>query len=232
MFKILYEDKEIIIIDKSYNLIVNRINNKINLISILNDYCPNLYKIYNNGLLHRIDKDTTGLLIISKSNFFYKKIHLDFLNKNNIKEYIALVSGDLITGGKINIGIIRDKKKKLCMTFSKNEKKSITHYRIIKRFKLFTLIRLNIETGRTHQIRVHMKYINHPIIGDYKYGKNISIFDKIHNFLNKNNIFINRYLLHSNRLTIKHPTKNIFMTWKSEIPNDIISFIYKVNEIL
>ncbi|BBA85211.1 pseudouridine synthase [endosymbiont of Sipalinus gigas] len=227
MLNIIYEDKYIIIINKQNNLIVNNILYKKNktLVDLLNEYYPNIVNVERNGIIHRLDKNTTGLLVVAKTNMSYKFLINSFLKKKNIKEYITLVSGLLISGGNINSYIKRDFKNKMKMKVSNNGKYSITHYRIIDKFNIFTLLKVILYTGRTHQIRVHMSYINHPIIGDFKYGKNISIFDKSMNFIKKRNINFNRQALHSSKLIIQHPVSNKFMHFYSEIPKDMMDLI-------
>ncbi|MCM0158335.1 RluA family pseudouridine synthase [Candidatus Nardonella dryophthoridicola] len=230
MFKIIYEDNYIFIIDKNYNLIVNNIKNdinEINLINLIKEYYPKISNIVRNGIVHRIDKDTTGLLVIAKNNFSFNKLIESFINKKNIKIYISLVCGKILYGNTIIKKIKRNKNKRLCMKVDNNGKLSITHYRIIKKFNLFSYIIIKIDTGRTHQIRVHMSYIKHPIIFDFKYGKNISCFTKIINYINKLNYpFYKRQCLHSYILYVYHPYYKKLIKFKSCIPYDIKNLLY------
>ena len=209
---IVYEDNDVIVINKRSGMVVhpgngnhsgtlvNALMNHSKLSTINGEFRP--------GIVHRIDKDTSGLLIVAKND----KAHLilaEELKKKEIKrKYIALVKGVILHDtGTIDAPIGRDKnnRKKMCVT-KDNSKEAITHFKVLERFKEATLIECILDTGRTHQIRVHMKYIGHPIINDPVYlgGKNIDNYGQ---------------MLHAYSITFIHPTSKKEMTFKVE-PED------------
>ncbi|MDH3004637.1 MAG: RNA pseudouridine synthase, partial [Candidatus Shikimatogenerans sp. JK-2022] len=216
-----YEDNNIIIINKNPGIVVHPgcgyyKNTVINWLK----YYINKQKIktnlnYNNyryGLLHRLDKNTSGLLMIAKNIKTYNSIKNQFFNKTIIKKYIALIWG--IPKKKTNViknYIGRNKKKRIKMMVVNNKKDgkySITKYKILKTFKYFSLIKCYLKTGRTHQIRVHLKYIGHPIFNDDLYGGNKNYINKkIINYKKINKLFkiLPRQALHAYYLSYKDP---------------------------
>ncbi|BBA84876.1 RluA family pseudouridine synthase [endosymbiont of Pachyrhynchus infernalis] len=218
---IIYEDNDIIIINKKPNIIVNPELNNL-LISNLIKYYPNLVNIDNFGIVHRLDKNTTGLIIFAKSKLAYLNLKKIFYLRKIIKEYDAIVTGSLISGGFINLPISRNKINRKIMNINIiSGKKSITNYRIIKKFNLHTYIKIRIKTGRTHQIRTHMSYIGYPLVGDFIYGKNNSNFKKSCLFLKNKNINFNRQALHSSRVIFNHPISNKEINISISIPYDM-----------
>ncbi|WP_246208904.1 RluA family pseudouridine synthase [Enterobacteriaceae endosymbiont of Donacia cinerea] len=225
---IVYDDKYILVINKTTNFVVHPANkNKNNTVfnSLLYNY-PFLRDVPRAGIIHRLDKNTTGLMIIAKnmnSYFFLKK---ELKNHNIIREYEAIVNGVIKTNGIINYPIKRIyKKHNICMQINLLGKKSITKYFIKNIFKNHTHLRVRLKTGRTHQIRVHLSHINHSIVGDpvYKKFKNFSL---INNFYKKKiNEIIQRQALHACYLKFMHPFFNINIKLFSIIPNDISNLI-------
>lgn len=216
---VIYEDDDILVINKPSGMVVHPApgNTSGTLVNALMNYSSNLSTVnkeFRPGIVHRIDKDTSGLLLVAKND----KSHLfleEELKEHNIKRtYIALVHGVIKHDtGEIDAPIGRDKfdRKKMAVT-SENSKEAITHFRVIDRYKDTTLIECNLETGRTHQIRVHMKYIGYPIVNDpmYSRDKNIDGFGQ---------------MLHAKRISFIHPTTKEKMTFECEVPE-------KFNEIL
>ena len=217
---IVYEDDDIIVVNKPSGMVVhpsvgntsktlvNALVNYSKLSSINGDYRP--------GIIHRIDKDTSGLLLVAKND----KSHLflqEELKLRKIKRiYIALVSGVIKHDtGEIDAPIGRDKndRKKMAVT-SNNSKEAVTHFKVLDRYKNSTLIECKLDTGRTHQIRVHMKYIGHPLVNDpvYSKGKNIDNYGQ---------------MLHATLLSFIHPTTKKEMTFKVE-PDDEFKSILEI----
>ncbi|WOX79447.1 RluA family pseudouridine synthase [Candidatus Shikimatogenerans bostrichidophilus] len=240
-----YEDNDILIINKQPGLIVHpgHGNYKNTLINWLKYYYykNNINQLnyfnYRLGLLHRLDKNTSGLLIIAKNINSYNNLKLQFLNKTIKKQYIALVWGKPINNYYIiNNYIGRNIKNRIKMKVYSNKKYgklAITKYKIIKNYKFLTLIKCIIKTGRTHQIRVHLNYIGNPIFNDDIYGGN-KILYKFNNFYNKNkytktinNCFniLPRQALHAYYLKFKHPTTKKNIKFIIDIPNDIKNLI-------
>ena len=216
--KIVYEDDYLMIIDKPSGLVVhpgngNYDNTLVNGLMYYTKELSNGTEEYRPGIVHRIDKDTSGLLIIAKNDETHELLSNMFKVHSIKREYIALVHG-IIENDKVKIDapIGRDPQSRIKMTVtSKNSKEAITHLTVLKRYKDFTLVKLLLETGRTHQIRVHMKYINHPIYNDPVYSN-----DKASEF---------GQFLHSYSMELKHPITGEILSFKSELPEVFKSFI-------
>ena len=216
---IIYEDDEVMVINKPSGLVVHPGNgNKENtLVNALVNHSNKLSKIngeFRPGIVHRIDKDTSGLLLVAKTDEAHISLSNQLKEKNINRVYIALVKGVINHDtGEIDAPIGRDEKDRKKMTVtSKNSKNAVTHFRVLKGFKNATLIECKLDTGRTHQIRVHMKYINHPVINDPVY------------YNNKNNKSFGQ-MLHAKTIGFIHPITNKYMEFSVEPPkefNDIL----------
>ena len=208
--EILYEDDYIIVVNKKSGMVVHPGNGNYShtLVNALMSHTDDLSDEGGSercGIVHRIDKDTSGILLIAKTNEAHRILSDDFKNKRVKRKYIALVHGVIENNkGKINAPIGRSKidRKKMCVT-DENSKNAVTNFTVLERFKNSTLLELILETGRTHQIRVHMEYINHPVVNDPVYGHK-----KI----------INDYgqMLHAAYLGFNHPITHKFMEFSVE----------------
>jgi 23S rRNA pseudouridine1911/1915/1917 synthase len=210
---IIYEDQDLIIVNKPAGLVTHpgagRADNTL-LNALLYRY-PELAKLPRAGIIHRLDKDTSGLLVIAHNLIAHKKL-VDELQQRKIKrEYAAIVTGVITTGGTIEAPIGRHPVKRTHMAVNNRGKPAITHYRIIKRFSAHTYLRVILETGRTHQIRVHLAHIGYPIVGDPTYGKKYT--SPLKSF--------KRQALHAQCLGLKHPRTGKSMEWKTELPKDM-----------
>ncbi len=226
----IYEDKNLLIINKKKNTVVHpgAGNLQNTLMNTLMFYYPNIYKqIPRCGIVHRLDKDTTGLMIIAKDIKTYKILIKKIKNRKIKRIYYALVHGNIKSDGIINIPISRNKYHRTIMSVNKKGKKSITYYKVIQKFSLFTWIKIKLHSGRTHQIRVHMNYINHPIVGEKIYI-NKNIYQNINN-IPKNILYeikkLNRQALHASQLKFIHPIKKTIISIKSSLPLDIKKII-------
>ena len=219
---IVYEDDDLLVINKPSGMVVHPSlgNTSGTLVNALMHYSKlsTINGSFRPGIVHRIDKDTSGLLVVAKND----KTHLflsDELKEHKIKrKYIALVHGQIkFDKGTVDAPIGRDKndRKKMAIT-SENSKEAITHFKVLDRYKNTTLIECELETGRTHQIRVHMKYIEHPIVNDpvYSRDKNIDGFGQ---------------MLHAKEITFTHPKTKKEMTFTCDVPEEFnkILEIYK-----
>ena len=216
---ILYEDKDIMVVNKKSGMVVHPGNgNKSHtLVNALMGYTDDLSDeggVERVGIVHRIDKDTSGILLIAKTNEAHRILTDDFKNKRIQRKYIALVHGVIETNkGKINAPIGRSKtdRKKMCVT-EDNSKKAITNFTVLERFKNATLIELVLETGRTHQIRVHMDYIGHPVVNDPVYGRRKVINDY-------------GQMLHACYLGFNHPINHKFMEFYKEPEEEFLNIV-------
>ena len=221
---IVYEDDDIMIINKPSGVVVHPGNGNYDntLVNGLMYYADNLsdgYEEYRPGIVHRIDKDTSGLIIIAKNNKA-QEILGECFKKHSIKrEYIALIHGTLETDSAlIDAPIGRDEtSRKMMKVTSKNSKNAITHVKVLKRYKGYTLVKCRLETGRTHQIRVHMKYIGHPIFNDPIYSK-----DKSTEF---------GQFLHSYSMEFNHPITNKKMYFECELPDEFKEKLNSLEEL-
>ncbi|CAL4322561.1 Ribosomal large subunit pseudouridine synthase D [Buchnera aphidicola (Chaitophorus sp. 3695)] len=231
---IVYEDKFLLIINKPSSLVVHPgYGNKHNtLLNGLIFYYKNIKKIPQTGIVHRLDKDTTGLIIIAKtiSSYFILKKMIK-LRKIN-REYDAVVLGKIKFGDVINAPIKRHKFYRTHMTVSLDGRNAVTHYKVRKKFSTCTWLKIRLETGRTHQIRVHMLYIKHPIVGDKKYKYYLNFFKDLNNNSKLFNVIKNfpRQALHASKLKFFHPITNKKMSFKIGLPQDMIELIYKLDQ--
>ena len=213
---IVYEDNDVIVVNKANKVVVHPAcgNKSGTLVNGLLYHSKNLSSIngeFRPGIVHRIDADTTGLLMIAKNDKAHKILADQLKEKTTHRVYYALVWGVINNEtGTVDAPIGRDPKdrKKMAGT-PDNSKEAITHFRVIERYKNATLIELKLETGRTHQIRVHMKYIGHPVVNDPVYS-NKPLFDD------------SGQCLHAKELGFIHPTTNEFMKFDSELPECFI----------
>ena len=210
---IVYEDSDVIVVNKPNGMVVHPAigNNKGTLVNALLYYSKNLSNIngeFRPGIVHRIDAYTTGLLMIAKNNKAHEILADELSKKETTRRYIALVWGVIKEDtATIDAPIGRDNKdrKKMAVT-SINSKDAITHLKVLKRFKDVTLIELQLETGRTHQIRVHMNYINHPVVNDPVYGRR-KLIDET------------GQCLHAFQIGFKHPSTNKYLEFKCDLPD-------------
>lgn len=210
---VVYEDNDIIVVNKQKGLVVHPANGNpdgtlVNAImSICKDSLSGIGGEIRPGIVHRLDKDTSGLIIIAKNDKAH--IHLSEQIKNHEvkKTYIALVRGVIKENeATINMPIGRSEKDRKKMAVTKNGKNAITHFKVIKRYEKYTLLEIKIETGRTHQIRVHMSYIGYPIVGDTVYSNG------------KNPFGVTGQMLHAAKLTFKHPITNEELNLEAPLP--------------
>ena len=228
-----FEDKDILIINKPKGMVVhpgagNYKNTLANaLIYKYKNKLSNINGELRPGIVHRIDKETSGLLVIAKNNLSHSKLGKQFSDHSIKRKYLCLVWGVIRPlQGRIETLISRNKKnRQLMMVSDFNGKKAITNYRTIKVFNIkdipkISLIECELETGRTHQIRVHMKYKGSSLLGDNQYGKKNMRFKKINEDFFKKLSVLNGQALHAKSLGFIHPSKNKWVNFESELPND------------
>ena len=228
---ILHEDEALIIINKPAGLIVHpgAGNPNHTLVNALLNFDENLGAIPRAGIIHRLDKDTTGVLVVARTLESHTYL-VDQLQKRDIKrEYQAVVCGQLTSGGSIGNKMSRHPKQRIKMAVTNTGKTATTHYRIIKKYEHYTHLHVQLETGRTHQIRVHMSHIKHPIIGDPVYGNNKSIRKGVDSSLRDFILNFSRQALHAFSLELTHPVSKQEMKFVAELPDDIKTLIDALN---
>jgi len=180
------------------------------------------------GIVHRLDKDTSGVLVIAKQPHIHAKLSEQFAARTTEREYNALVWGDVKDDEGIITGDIgrSPRDRKIFAVVKKGGKFAKTEYKVIKRYKFVTLLKLKLHTGRTHQIRVHLNHINHTVFGDPAYGGDKNLYGglpEINKLANKCLSMVNRQLLHARTLGFTHPATSKFMSFESALPDDFIS---------
>jgi 23S rRNA pseudouridine1911/1915/1917 synthase len=219
---IVYEDNDILVINKPAGLVVHpgAGNPDGTVLNALLHYCPQVDVVPRAGIVHRLDKDTTGLMVVAKTIAAQTNL-VDALQEREItREYEAIANGIMTAGGLVDQPIGRHPTKRTNMAVTISGRPSVTHYRVLEKYRLHTRLRLRLETGRTHQIRVHMAHITHPLVGDPNYGgrprppKNASpeLLTMIRGF--------KRQALHAAMLSLFHPITGEEMTWYADIPED------------
>ena len=224
---IIFEDEDIIVINKEYGLVTHPGAGNWNgtLANGLLNYEPNLAKLDRAGIVHRLDKNTSGLMVIAR-NEKAQKVLVEQLQSHTIsREYSAIVYGHMISGGLIDEPIGRDPKDRIRQAILRSGKEAITNYRVIDRFKSHTHVKAILETGRTHQIRVHLSYIGHPLIGDPIYGGRVRFPKKASDELKKELLNFKRQALHSKKLSLIHPGSGEKLTWRSPLPDDMLKLL-------
>lgn len=224
---IVYEDNDILVVNKQKGLVVHPGNGNPDgtLVNAIMNHCKESLSGIGGevrpGIVHRLDKDTSGILIIAKNDKAHINISEQIKNHEVKKTYIALVRGIVRENmATIDMPIARSNKDRTKMAVSKNGKNAITHIKVLERFKGFTLLEVNIETGRTHQIRVHLSEIGYPIVGDYVYSNGKNPFNVV------------GQMLHSMRIEFKHPITNKQMKLEAELPEyfeEILTSLRKEN---
>ncbi|WP_163938306.1 23S rRNA pseudouridine(1911/1915/1917) synthase RluD [Paraferrimonas sp. SM1919] len=222
---IVYEDDDILVINKPAGLVVHpgAGNKSGTILNALLHHCPQIEQVPRAGIVHRLDKDTTGLMVVAKTVPAQTHLVAALQARNITREYEAIALGNMTGGGVVDEPIGRHPTKRTHMAVVHGDagKPAVTHYRVAERFRLHTRLRLRLETGRTHQIRVHMAYIKHPLIGDPVYAgrpkpvKNSTpeLFEQLRGF--------RRQALHAVRLELEHPITGEHMVWQAPIPEDM-----------
>jgi 23S rRNA pseudouridine1911/1915/1917 synthase len=236
---IVYEDTSLLVINKPPGIVVHPGHGNYSG-TLLNGLIHHFKNLPSNkdgrpGLVHRIDKDTSGLLVIAKTEFSMTNLAKQFYLKSSKRKYHALVWGSVENDkGTINENLARDPKNRLIMSVPEDKefgKNAITHYKVLKRFNYVTLIECRLETGRTHQIRAHMKFIGHPIFNDKRYGGDKilkgTIFNKYKQFVQNCFKILPRQALHAKTLGFIHPQSNKEMSFESDLPDDFTKCLNK-----
>ena len=238
---IVYEDPDLLVVNKPAGMVVHPAHGNYNgtLVNALMYHLRDIPLFKSGevrpGLVHRIDKNTSGLLVIAKSEIAMNRLAKQFFDRTTSRRYVALVWGDLDTNeGTISGNIdrsLRDRKRMQVFTSEEQGKHAVTHWRVIERFGLVTLVECRLETGRTHQIRVHFEHIKHPLFNDEVYGGDRILkgdtSTKYKQYIDNCFALCPRQALHAKTLGFTHPTTGQPMSFGSEIPDDMARLIEK-----
>ena len=227
---IVYEDNDVILVNKPKGMVVHPAAGHYSgtLVNALLAHCTSLSNLSGEdrpGIVHRLDKDTTGLMVVAKTIPAQTQLVRDLQKRKITREYEAVACGIMTKGGTVDEPMARHPTKRTHMAVHPMGKPAVTHYRIMERFRDYTRLRLRLETGRTHQIRVHMAHIAHPLLGDQTYGgrprppKNASeeLMEVLRNF--------KRQALHAVMLRLQHPISGEMMEWYAPLPDDFVELV-------
>lgn len=222
-FEIVYQDEDLAVINKPQGLVVHPCSSTKSG-TLVNGL---LYKIKDlsgingqlrPGIVHRLDKDTSGLLVVAKNDFAHVRLAEQIKNKTCHRNYLAVLDGNLKENeGRIETFIKRDPKDRMKMSVQGSGRVAITDFKVLKRFEKCCLVEFALQTGRTHQIRVHSKYLNHPIVGDKLYGKEVK--------------GLAGQLLHAYKISFVHPRSGELMTFEADLPDYFKDYLKKQKEI-
>jgi 23S rRNA pseudouridine1911/1915/1917 synthase len=220
---IIYEDDAILILNKPVGLVVHPAVGNWNgtLVNALLNHEPELNTLPRAGIVHRIDKDTSGLLMVAKTLQAHNSLVEQLQERSITREYLALVKGWMTAGGTVDAPIGRHPVDRKRNAVRRDGKEAVTHYRLEQRFKRHTLIRVKLETGRTHQIRVHMAHINYPLVGDQVYGGRFQMPADCSPALAAAFRNFKRQALHATKLGLEHPETGEYLEWELPMPEDM-----------
>ncbi len=222
---ILFEDRDVIVINKPPGLVVHpgAGNARGTLVNALLHHDLSLRELPRAGIVHRLDKDTSGAMVVAKTMEAHAALVAQLSEREVNRRYVALVNGNLIAGGRIDAPIDRDPRDRIRMAVVEGGRDAITHYRVLERFRAHTLLSCQLETGRTHQIRVHLAHSGFPIAGDDKYG-DVAL----------NKVFakrgLRRMFLHAWRLVLTHPLTGETLELEAPLPAELQSFVNTLKE--
>lgn len=222
-----YQDPDLLVIDKPAGLVAHPAagNRDGTLVNALLHHCPELAALPRAGLVHRLDKDTTGLLVVARTLRAHTALVAQLQARRITREYLAVVNGLPVAGGTVDAPIGRHPVDRQRMAVTVGGKPAISHYRVLRRFRTHSLLRVRLETGRTHQIRVHMAHLHLPLVGDPVYGgrprlpprASADCIAVLQNF--------RRQALHAERLSLHHPISGALLDWSAPLPADLAALL-------
>jgi 23S rRNA pseudouridine1911/1915/1917 synthase len=224
---IIFEDEHILVINKPAGLVVHPAagNHEGTLLNGLLHHCPELVNIPRAGIVHRLDKDTTGLMVVAKTLQAQANLVKQLSDRTMGREYEAVVQGVMTGGGKVDAAIGRHGTQRTKMAVNPMGKEAVTHYRVLKKFGTHTHIRCKLETGRTHQIRVHMSHIGYALAGDATYAGRTRLVRGIGPTLRNLLQTFPRQALHAKALALWHPVDGDWLEWEIDLPEDMVHLL-------
>ena len=220
---IVYEDAALIVVNKPAGLVVHpgAGNRAGTLQNALLHHAPELVEVPRSGLVHRLDKDTSGLLVVARSLESHTRLVAALQAREFEREYLALVNGVMTGGGTVDAPLGRHATDRLRMSVREGGREAVTHYRVMRRYRAHTQVAVQLETGRTHQIRVHLAHIRYPIVGDPVYGRRLMLPPAATPRLKEVLQGFRRQALHARRLGLVHPVSGEHMSWEVPPPTDM-----------
>ncbi len=224
---IVHEDDDLLVVNKPPGLVVHPAagNPDRTLVNALLHHEPALAQVPRAGLVHRLDKDTSGLLVVAKNLRAHKSLVEQLKERSISREYRALVVGVMIAGDRIEAAVGRDPQHRTRMAVVPSGKPAVSHFRVLERFQAHTYVRVILETGRTHQIRVHMAHVRHPVLGDPLYGGRLRLPPGASPELVEGLRALRRQALHAARLVLAHPGSGKAISWEAPLPEDMAELL-------
>jgi 23S rRNA pseudouridine1911/1915/1917 synthase len=224
---IVYEDEHLLVINKPAGLVVHPAAGHADgtLVNALLNYAPEVENLPRAGIVHRLDKDTSGIMVVARSLIAHTSLVNQLQERTMGREYEAVVVGSLTGGATVDAPIGRHPQDRKRMAVVSSGKPAVTHYRLIERFAAHTHVRCKLESGRTHQIRVHMTHVRHPLVGDPVYGGRLRLPKGTTEELREVLAAFNRQALHARQLTLEHPETGEILTWEVPLPEDMVHLI-------
>ena len=224
---IVYQDADVIVVDKPPGLVVHpgAGNRAGTLQNALVHYDPKLAEIPRGGIVHRLDKDTSGLMVVARSMRAHTSLVEQLSERDVHRQYLAIVYGKMVAGGKVDAPIGRHAHDRLKQAVREDGRDAITHYRVRERFRALTLVECRLETGRTHQIRVHMAHVRHPLVGDPQYGGGLRLPKGATAELVETLKLFRRQALHAERLEFAHPADGRLVAFDAPLPADMQALV-------
>ena len=224
--EIVFEDEQLLVINKPAGMVVHpgAGNAQGTLLNAIIEHCSSLSSLPRGGIVHRLDKNTSGLLVVAKTEPARLNLIKQFKSRTVARHYLAITEGRLISGGTIDVPIGRHPRDRRKMTVGSGNP-AVSHYRIVSRYRLHTLVRVKLDTGRTHQIRVHFRHAGIPLVGDPEYGSKPKLpagaSDELIAALRE----LGRQALHAETLEILHPANDEYVHWHVGLPEDLRTLI-------
>ncbi|MBI3897037.1 MAG: 23S rRNA pseudouridine(1911/1915/1917) synthase RluD [Gammaproteobacteria bacterium] len=221
--ELVYEDDSLLVINKPAGLVVHpgAGNAAGTLLNALLHHAPALADLPRAGIVHRLDKETSGLLVVAKTERVRQRLIRQLEARDVGREYIAIVSGVLISGGTVDAPIGRHLRDRTRMAVTDRGKEAISHYRVLKKYRAHTLVQVNLQSGRTHQIRVHMAHVGYPVVGDPVYGGRLRLPTGASAALTELLRGFKRQALHAAKLSLTHPESDEPLCWIASVPSDM-----------
>ncbi len=224
---LLYQDEDVLVIDKPAGRVVHpgAGNRDGTLVNALLHFDPELDRLPRAGIVHRLDKDTSGVMMVARSLRAHTRLVEQLSERTVSRQYLAVVRGTLVAGGTVDAPIDRHRGDRLKMAVVGGGREAVTHYRVAERYRAHTALECKLETGRTHQIRVHMAYLRHPLVGDPVYGGSLQLPAGASEELIEALRGFRRQALHAQRLSFVHPGSNEEMSFEAAVPEDLLDLM-------